>query len=497
MVGSATTARRGPRVDPRAAVCIVYVAAMFMNGMDATIVNVALPAIAGEFGVAPHATSAINVGYLVSLAMCIPVSGWLGDRFGTKRVFLAAFGVFVAASMWCGLAGGLTELVLARVAQGAAAGVVSPVALTMLFRAYPAEERVRLSRVLVLPTAVAPALGPLLGGVFVEYLTWRWGFFVNLPVGIAALIFGAIHLSEHVETADKRFDVVGFALAAPGVGALVYALDAIPRAGVDTLWPWVIGAAGVVCVLLLVRAQLARERPMLDLRLFGDRSFRLASLILLLCVAGFLGTLYGFTLLYQSVLGASAWETGLVTMPKALGLVLASQLLGWAHRVLGPRMLISAAMIGAGVSFAAMSTVHVAGPWYAALVQFASGFFVGLASTELQVVAFSTITGAATGTGSTLFTVQRQVGSAVGVAITAGVLATAGATESGAGGAADLGAYHLAMGVSAVCAVFGGLLALRIRNAVIPGAPVRDRAARRTGQRDLKHHEEDNPRIYG
>ncbi|MER5391633.1 MFS transporter, partial [Saccharopolyspora sp. NPDC002686] len=194
------------QVSPQAAVCICYVAAMFMNGMDATIVNVALPAIAGEFSVPASATSAVNVGYLVSLAVCIPVSGWLGDRFGTKRVFLGAFGVFVLASALCGLAGDLTQLTLARVLQGAGGGVMSPVALTMLFRAYPPEQRIRLSRVLLLPTAVAPALGPVLGGFFVENLTWRWGFYVNVPVGALALLFGALRLVEHVEAREKRFD---------------------------------------------------------------------------------------------------------------------------------------------------------------------------------------------------------------------------------------------------------------------------------------------------
>ena len=137
---SRSVAGRGP--DPRVAVCVVYVAAMFMNGMDATIVNVALPAIGAEFAVHPSATSAINVGYLVSLAVCIPASGWLGDRFGTKRVFLAAFGMFVVASALCGAAADLPQLTLARVLQGAGGGVMSPVALTMLFRAYPPEPRI-------------------------------------------------------------------------------------------------------------------------------------------------------------------------------------------------------------------------------------------------------------------------------------------------------------------------------------------------------------------
>ncbi|MER7079955.1 MDR family MFS transporter [Saccharopolyspora kobensis] len=440
-------------MSPQAAVCVCYVAAMFMNGMDATIVNVALPAIAAEFAVPASATSAINVGYLVSLAVCIPVSGWLGDRFGTKRVFLSAFGMFVLASALCGLAADLPQLILARVLQGAGGGVMSPVALTMLFRAYPPEQRIRLSRVLLLPTAVAPALGPVLGGFFVENFTWRWGFYVNLPVGGLALLFGALLLAEHVEAREKRFDLLGFALAAPGLGLVMYALESVASAGPGSPHFWAAGPAGLICLGLLVRTQLRAREPMLDLRLFGDASFRRASLILFACVAGFLGTLYGFTLMFQQGLGASAWETGLVTLPKAIGLMIASQLVGWAHRRFGARRVIATAMLGAAISFALLNAVSAGDLWFAAFVQLLTGFFVGAASAELQVIAFSTIGRSATGGASTLFNVQRQVGSALGVALTACVLAAA----------PGLVGYQLAMLVSAGFALIGMLLALRIK----------------------------------
>ncbi|WP_029535362.1 MDR family MFS transporter [Saccharopolyspora spinosa] len=455
-------------VRPQVAVCVCYVAAMFMNGMDATIVNVALPAIGAEFAVPPSATSAVNVGYLVSLAVCIPVSGWLGDRFGTKRVFLGAFGVFVMASALCGLADDLPQLTFARVLQGAGGGVMSPVALTMLFRAYPPEQRIRLSRVLLLPTAVAPALGPVLGGFFVENLTWRWGFYVNLPVGLLALLFGVLFLTEHVESRGKRFDWLGFALAAPGLGLVMYALEAVSQAGPGSPRFWACGLAGLGCLAVLVRTQLRAAHPMLDLRLFADASFRRGSLILFTCVAGFLGTLYGFTLMYQAGLGASAWETGLVTLPKAIGLMIASQLVGWAHRRFGPRLLIATAMFGAAVSFVLMNTLGPGDLWLAAAVQLASGFFVGAASAELQVVAFATISKSATGGASTLFNVQRQAGSALGVAITASVLAAVGTD--------GLGGYHLAMLVSAGFALVGVIFAVRIKDS---GSPRQKLAAAR------------------
>lgn len=454
-------------VDPKVAVCVVYVAAMFMNGMDATIVNVALPTISDSFAVTPSATSAINVAYLVSLAVCIPISGWLGDRFGTRRTFLAAFGTFVVASALCGAAQDLTQLTLARTLQGAGGGVMSPVALTMLFRAYPAEERVRLSRVLILPTAVAPALGPVLGGLFVEHLTWRWGFYVNVPVGVLALLFATFTLSEHVEAREKRFDLIGFALAAPGLGMVMYALEAASGHGLLAPDVWGFALGGLACLGLLVVSQLRRRHPMLDLRLFADAGFRQASLILCLCMVGFLGTLYAFTLMYQTALGASAWETGLVTLPKAVGLMVASQVVTRVHPRWGPRRVIAVAMFGAAVSFALMNTIHSGSPlWMAGSIQLASGFFVGSASIELQVVAFATISHAATGGASTLFNVQRQVGSALGVALVASVLAGVGTSTLDRAGTPvpNLTAYHAGMLVAAGFALVCVFLALRIRD---------------------------------
>ena len=167
-------------INPKVSVSVVFVAAMFMNIMDITIVNVALPSIGHQFGVAETALDAVAVGYLVSLAVFIPAAGWLGDRFGSKRVLLFAIAVFTGASVLCGLADSLTELVAFRVIQGVGGGMLTPVGMAMLFRTFPPEERVRASSILTVPTAVAPALGPVLGGLLVTDLSWRWVFFVNL-----------------------------------------------------------------------------------------------------------------------------------------------------------------------------------------------------------------------------------------------------------------------------------------------------------------------------
>ena len=188
------------RISQKVAVGVVYVAAMFMSIMDITIVNTALPTIGRSFGVSPTSVDTISIAYLVSLAIFIPASGWLGDRFGGKRVLLTAIVVFTAASALCGVASSLSELVAFRILQGVGGGMLAPVGMAMLFRAFPPEERVRAASILTIPTVIAPALGPVLGGLLVTELSWRWVFFVNVPIGMAAVVFG---LSCSCSTASR------------------------------------------------------------------------------------------------------------------------------------------------------------------------------------------------------------------------------------------------------------------------------------------------------
>src|ERR1035438_1779476 len=180
------------RISQKVAVSVVFVAAMFMSIMDVTIVNVALPTIGRDFSVSPTSIDTISIAYLVSLAVFIPASGWLGDRFGGKRVLMAAIILFTVASALCGTASSLSELVAYRVLQGAGGGMLAPVGMAMLFRAFPPQERIRAASLLTVPTTLAPALGPVLGGILVTELSWRWVFYVNVPIGLVGVVFGSI-----------------------------------------------------------------------------------------------------------------------------------------------------------------------------------------------------------------------------------------------------------------------------------------------------------------
>jgi EmrB/QacA subfamily drug resistance transporter len=211
---------------------------MFMSIMDITIVNVALPQLGRDLHVGATGVAAVVVGYLVSLAVVIPASGWLGDRFGGKRILLAAVVVFTLASALCGFAQTLGELVAFRVLQGVGGGMLTPVGMAMLFRVFPPAERVRASSILVVPTALAPALGPVLGGVLVDTLSWRWVFFVNLPIGAFALVFGLVFLDDVEMPAAGRFDLLGFILSGIGFAALMYGVSEGPQQAGTTLRSW-------------------------------------------------------------------------------------------------------------------------------------------------------------------------------------------------------------------------------------------------------------------
>ncbi|MEM5686205.1 MFS transporter [Bacillus cereus] len=198
------------KINPKVVVSIVYITAMFMAAMDATIVNVALQTISKELQVAPSAMGTVNIGYLVSLAVFLPISGWLGDRFGTKRVFLIALFVFTTASALCGIANDITSLNIFRIIQGAGGGLLTPVGMAMLFRTFSPEERPKISRFIVFANCCRTGSRTNYWWLFVDQMSWRWAFYINLPFGIVALLFGLLFLAEHVEKSAGRFDSLGF-----------------------------------------------------------------------------------------------------------------------------------------------------------------------------------------------------------------------------------------------------------------------------------------------
>src|SRR3954453_11330129 len=186
-------------------VAAVFVVGLFMDLLDTTIVNVALPTLAREFNASTTTLQWVVTGYLLSLAVWIPASGWLGDRFGTKRIFMLALALFTIGSALCGAAWGVESLIAFRVLQGVGGGMLPPVGPAMIFRAFPPNERAQASAVLTIPVAIAPTIGPILGGLLVDHASWRWIFYVNVPIGVVGFFFASLVLREHTEPTPGRF----------------------------------------------------------------------------------------------------------------------------------------------------------------------------------------------------------------------------------------------------------------------------------------------------
>jgi EmrB/QacA subfamily drug resistance transporter len=446
--------------NPRFPVSVVFVAGMFMTIMDSTVVNVALPTLRRDFGVSTASVSGVVTSYLVAVAVVMPASGWLGDRAGGKRVMLCALGLFTGASAACGAATRAAELVAFRAVQGAGAGLLIPVGMTMLYRTFPQAERIRATRLLMAPTLLAPALGPVLGGVIVDGLSWRWIFYINVPVGAAAIAFGAAFLPRHREHAAGRFDLPGFVLAGLGFPVVMYALNVAPGDGWAS--PGILAAvlAGLAMLAAFVWTELRTAEPMLPLRILGNRLFRPASLQTAAGGAGFLGTLFLVPLFLQNGLGYSALHSGLSTFPEALGGIGGIQISSRLYRRVGPRRLMMAGPLAAAVPITLMSTLGPAdAAWAMPALMFCTGFSFGFAMAPAQTAALATISMAETGRATTLFNVQRQAGQALGVAVLATVLAVTRPVPP------DLDGYHLAFRVAALALVGGAALASRIRDA--------------------------------
>jgi EmrB/QacA subfamily drug resistance transporter len=464
-----TIGATGRRALPQhVVVAVVYVMAMFVTILDSTVVNVALPSLAADFGAGTGTIEWVITGYLLGLAVSVPMSGWLGDRIGTKKVFLGAVVIFTGTSALCGAAGSLELLVAFRVLQGLGGGMLAPTGLAMLFRAFPPERRAAASKVLIIPTAIAPATGPILGGFLVDHLSWRWVFLINIPVGVAAFAFGAAYLREHREESAGRLDLGGAVLSGAGLASVLYALSEGPSKG------WLSGPVvaasllGVAAGVALVTLELRVSRPMLDLRLLGDRLFRSTTLTLVFSTAAFLGLLFLVPQFLQEVHGASALDSGLSTSPEALGVITCSQLVGRLYPRLGPRRLMAFGLGWMAVMIAFLSRIDVdTSLWFVRLGMFFAGTGYAFVLIPLQASSFARIAPADTGRASALFNTTRQVSAALGVAVLATALQAwvAGAGEPGRILTdRDVAGYQRTFVVAAIIAALGALMALRIRD---------------------------------
>lgn len=414
------------RVPYKWIVASVFVMALFIDILDLTAVNVSLVSMSTAFKASVTATTWVVLGYSLSLAVWIPVSGWVGDRFGTKHTFMFALSIFIGASLLCSEAGSITMLIAARFAQGVGGGMLTPVGVTLLFRAFPPAERARASSILSIPTVAAPALGPVLGGFLTDHFGWRWIFRINLPIGILALVIAGFGLRDERTDGEAKFDIVGFALAAIGFPAAVYALER----GADEGWTSgrILGLIGVAAVAItgLVVWSLRAKAPMLQLSLLKERLFRTTNIVSYVSTMSFLGLVFLLPQFLQRVGNHTASQAGLATFPQAIGAMIMSRFAGRLYPKLGPRRMLVIAYLGMALFTAYFLRLSVTtNDWEIRAIMFCRGFFLSMSFIPLQAASYARISPADTGRASAIYSTQRQLGNATGVAVVSTILLSA------------------------------------------------------------------------
>ncbi|WP_063774196.1 DHA2 family efflux MFS transporter permease subunit [Streptacidiphilus rugosus] len=456
------TARRvGLLRNQRVIVPVMFVAIAFIVIVDGAITIVALPSIAARFQLSPAALDGVVVVYPVCLGVMIPASAWLLGRFGGRRMLVLALAVFTLASALCGAAQSLPQLIVFRGLQGLAAGLLTPVAQGLLFRTFSQREQVRLARFTIIPQQLAPTLAPLLGGVLVTSLDWRWVFLVNVPVGVVAAVFGLCFLDEHREQRPDRLDLPGLLLSGGALGALMYGVCAGPDLG----WaaPPVLSALGVggVLLALTVRTELRTAQPALRLRLFADRMFRKAGWLSLVGMVPVLGPLFLVPLFVQQAQGRSALASGSTTFVEAAGVLLTVQVVGVLYHRVGPGPIVGVGLLGVGGVnlLLAGSDAHTS-LWTLRLDMFLLGVAMGGFFMPVTVASLATLDRADSAQAATLGTVVRQTGSALAPAVVTAVLVFG--TAPSAAGHPPVSAYRLVFLVLAAIALLTGLFALTL-----------------------------------
>jgi EmrB/QacA subfamily drug resistance transporter len=455
--------------QPELSVAVIYIVALFVTILDTTIVGTALPSMAADFGVSTAQIGWVVIVYMVSTAVWIPASGWIGDRFGTRRVFLGALAIFTVASVLCGLSQSLEQLLAVRVVQGAAAGMLSPVGTAMLFRAFPPERRARAATVLFIPTSIAPAIGPVLAGVLVETLSWHWIFWLNGPVGVASIAFGLRFLREHREPRAGRFDWPGFVLSGMGLALTFFALTNGSRSGWTSPVVVVSGAVGLASLALLVFVELRRPEPLLNLRLLRERLFGTTNLASFFAWSTYIGWLFLMPLYLQQVRGVSPAESGSITFLEAVGMVAGSRVVSRLYPVVGPRRLVAGGCAGIAVAMVASTFVSATTDvGLLRLLVFLGGAAMAGVVLTSNTAMFARIAPSDTGRASAIFNMIRRTSAAFGVAVLATVVASVGPTGPADGppltGDVLLPAFHAAFAVATVLAVIGAITALWIRD---------------------------------
>jgi len=390
--------------------------AFFMESLDTTILNTAVPAVAEALKVAPLSMKAVLSSYTLSLAIFIPISGWMADRYGTRRVFASAIGLFTLGSLLCGLSTNIHVLVAFRVLQGCGGAMMVPVGRLTIVRTFAKSELIRAMSFVAIPGLVGPMLGPIAGGLIVAYLHWRVIFFVNLPIGLAGLILVYIHLPDYREKSNP-LDMVGLILFGSGIALLSYVLEVF---GEHTLSVREILGLLAISILLLAGYgfHAAKTRfPLLELSLFRIRTFRAAVAGSFFTRLGIGGIPFILPLLYQVGLGFTPIHSGLLMMPQAIASMSLKITMPRILARFGYRGVLISNTVILGLFIALFATIGVGTPlWLIVAEMFGYGFFSSLQYTSMNTLVYADVNEEQASAASSIASTMQQMAISFGIA---------------------------------------------------------------------------------
>ena len=408
-----------PQINP----WIVAVAVMFgtfMEVLDTTVVNVSLPHIAGSLSATVEEATWVLSSYLVANAIVLPLTGWLANYFGRKRVLMIAVTGFTLTSLLCGLAPSLPLLVFFRVLQGISGGSLQPLSQAVLLETFPPEKRGSAMGFWGLGIVVAPILGPVLGGWITDSHTWRWVFYINIPVGITSLfmIKQFIFDPPYIRRTSSRVDSWGIGMLAVGIAALQMSLDK----GQQEDWfasRWITGAVvlSVISLSLFVFHELRTSVPVLNLRVFKVRTYRTGVLLMTMLGFALYGSLVMLPILLQTLLGYPAFQAGMATSPRGIGSFIAMPIIGAIMVRFDPRKLLGAGLLISAVTLFMLAGLNLnAGYWDIFWPQLIQGVSLGLIWVPLTTVTMDPIPKEVMGNATSIFSLTRNLGASMGIA---------------------------------------------------------------------------------
>ncbi len=400
------------------AISAVVVLGAIMSILDTTVVNVAINTLAHDFKTSLTTIQWVATGYTLALATVIPISGWAADRFGTKRIYMLSIALFITGSALSGLSWSAQSLIAFRVLQGLGGGMLMPSAMTILTHAAGPHRVGRVMSIIGVPMLLGPILGPILGGWLVADVSWRWIFFINLPIGLIALLLSQRILPRDIGSRGEPFDTLGLLLLSPSLALIIYGLAESTAHGFGSAQVIAPALVGLALLCLFVVHELRQSHPLIDLRLFINRTFASASLTMILVVISVFGAMLLMPLYFQAVRGESALQSGLLLVPQGLGAMVAMPLAGQLSDRTGVGRIVLAGLVLVIASIVGLTQLGGATSyWLIGGLLFLIG--AGMGSTMMPIMsgAMQTLRREKIARASTTLNIIQQVGASIGTAV--------------------------------------------------------------------------------